>query len=70
MATPLSLVEWFVSFYEATTDPEGPAPLEGTCAEGELIFVPRGWWHAAMNLEVRASVWMHLSSVCSHTALW
>ena len=53
LATPLSLVEWFASFYEATADGEGPAPLEGICGEGEILFVPRGWWHLAMNLEVQ-----------------
>lgn len=54
LATPLSLVEWFASFYEAAADPgEGPPPLEAVLREGELLFVPRGWWHLAMNLEVR-----------------
>jgi hypothetical protein len=26
-------------------------PLEGVCREGEVIFVPRGWWHAVLNIE-------------------
>ena len=52
LATPLSLVEWFASFYEAAADPEAPPMLEGVVREGELLFVPRGWWHLAMNLEV------------------
>jgi ribosomal protein L16 Arg81 hydroxylase len=26
-------------------------PVECICREGEIIFVPRGWWHAVMNLE-------------------
>lgn len=55
LATPLSLVEWFASFYDAASDPESPAPLEGVVREGELLFVPRGWWHLAINLEVRPS---------------
>ena len=51
MATPVSLVEWFLNFYEASQ--EGPVkPVEGIVREGEVIFVPRGWWHLAMNLEV------------------
>lgn len=28
-----------------------PPPLECTLRAGELLFVPRGWWHAALNLE-------------------
>ena len=28
-----------------------PRPVEATVRAGELIFVPRGWWHAALNLE-------------------
>jgi len=50
VATPLSLVEWFLNFYEETK--EGKVrPVECIVREGELIFVPRGWWHLAINLE-------------------
>ena len=51
VATTLSLVEWFLNFYGQSQ--EGPVcPLECTVEAGELLFVPHGWWHMAMNLEV------------------
>ncbi|EFJ50747.1 hypothetical protein VOLCADRAFT_103818 [Volvox carteri f. nagariensis] len=50
VATPLSLTEWFVNFYVATR--EGKVrPIEFIARPGELLFVPRGWWHCALNLE-------------------
>ena len=54
VATPLSLMEWFHSFYDASHPSSSPTPLEGIVREGEILFVPRGWWHLAMNLEVRS----------------
>lgn len=30
----------------------GCQPRECVLREGELLFVPRGWWHLALNLEV------------------
>lgn len=51
VACPVSLIEWFLNFYKDTQ--KGPVrPLEGICRAGEVLFVPRGWWHMAMNLEV------------------
>ena len=51
VACPVSLVEWFLNFYKETR--RGPVqPLEGICRAGEVLFVPRGWWHMALNLEV------------------
>ena len=51
VACPVSLIEWFLNFYKETR--KGPVqPLEGICRAGEVLFVPRGWWHMAMNLEV------------------
>ncbi len=53
VATPVSLVEWFLNFYEAAQHGR-VRPLEGIVRAGEVLFVPRGWWHLAINLEVRA----------------
>lgn len=50
VACPVSLIEWFLNFYKDTQ--QGPfQPLEGICRAGEVLFVPRGWWHMALNLE-------------------
>ena len=51
VATPVSLVEWFLNFYEQTKESK-VRPKECIVASGELLFVPRGWWHLALNLEV------------------
>ena len=51
MATPVSLVEWFLNFYEEACQGD-VRPVEGVVRAGEVLFVPRGWWHMAINLEV------------------
>ena len=51
VATPVSLVEWFLNFYDQTKECK-VRPKECVVAAGELLFVPRGWWHLALNLEV------------------
>lgn len=46
----MSLTEWFCAFYdEART--ASPPPVECVCRAGELVFVPRGWWHMVVNVE-------------------
>lgn len=55
VATPVSLVEWFLNFYAATK--EGKVkPIECVVRAGELIFVPSGWWHLALNLEESVAI--------------
>ncbi|MEW5308572.1 MAG: hypothetical protein WDW38_000520 [Sanguina aurantia] len=55
VATPISLMEWYAGFYEGTK--EGKVrPIECIVKAGELIFVPRGWWHCALNLEESVAV--------------
>jgi hypothetical protein len=49
VASPVSLTDWFLTHYETTS--KGPQPFEAICEAGELIFVPRGWWHLVINLE-------------------
>ncbi|KXZ56047.1 hypothetical protein GPECTOR_2g1599 [Gonium pectorale] len=66
VAQPFSLTEWFVNFYAATREgkrltpkygvssvPDSlqVRPVEFVARPGELLFVPRGWWHCALNLE-------------------
>eukprot|EP01026_Neomeris_dumetosa_P057999 TRINITY_DN5371_c0_g1_i12.p2 TRINITY_DN5371_c0_g1~~TRINITY_DN5371_c0_g1_i12.p2 ORF type:complete len:278 (-),score=45.48 TRINITY_DN5371_c0_g1_i12:210-1043(-) len=49
VATPVSLIEWFLDFYDQIEE-EGLTPVECVVNEGDLMFVPRGWWHLALNL--------------------
>ncbi|KAG2446007.1 hypothetical protein HXX76_000610 [Chlamydomonas incerta] len=49
VATPVSLTEWFVNFYPECAEMK-VKPVEFVARPGELLFVPRGWWHCALNL--------------------
>ena len=52
VAGPATVREWFASFYEAAVSgPPGLRPVEGVVGPGDVVFVPRGWWHAVLNLE-------------------
>lgn len=52
VSTPVSLIEWFVTFYPQIKKlPPHMKPLEGVCREGEIMFVPHGWWHLVLNLD-------------------
>jgi Cupin superfamily protein len=35
---------------EAATRPEGPPLWEGVLEDGDLLYMPRGWWHVAVPL--------------------
>ncbi|KAL6508424.1 Arginine-specific demethylase jmj22 [Orobanche hederae] len=50
VACPVSIIEWFMNFYNATKSWE-KGPVECVCNAGEVIFVPNGWWHLVINLE-------------------
>ncbi len=50
VSCPVSLMEWMLSFYDLR-DCEGVEPRECVLKRGELLFVPRSWWHCAINLE-------------------
>lgn len=64
VATPVSIMEWMLNFYKQCRKGE-LRPLEGTLRAGECLFVPRGWWHLALNLEVLPASFgrfLHLSA--------
>jgi hypothetical protein len=50
-----TLAEWFLNFYPELKE-SGLKYFEGVCKEGELMFVPSGWWHAVMNLETSIAI--------------
>jgi hypothetical protein len=60
ITSPLSLYEWFRIFYPAFASRRFSdahhRPREAVVEEGELLFVPRGWWHAALNLETSVAI--------------
>eukprot|EP00127_Corallochytrium_limacisporum_P000554 Clim_evm10s18 gene=Clim_evmTU10s18 len=52
VSTPLSVLEWFDQYYPLCADlPPHEQPIECICEEGELMFIPHGWWHAVLNLD-------------------
>eukprot|EP00629_Pelagomonadales_sp_RCC1024_P005998 CAMPEP_0119262142 /NCGR_PEP_ID=MMETSP1329-20130426/1959_1 /TAXON_ID=114041 /ORGANISM="Genus nov. species nov., Strain RCC1024" /LENGTH=459 /DNA_ID=CAMNT_0007261755 /DNA_START=91 /DNA_END=1467 /DNA_ORIENTATION=- len=49
LLAPLSLAEWAAAFYgEAREHPQFVDALTGP---GDVVFVPRGWWHCVVNLD-------------------
>ncbi|XP_057718851.1 arginine-specific demethylase JMJ22 [Arachis stenosperma] len=50
VASPVSIIEWFMNFYGSTKNWK-KKPVECVCKAGEVIFVPNGWWHLVINLE-------------------
>lgn len=50
VASPVSIIEWFMNFYGATKN-WIKKPIECICKAGEVVFVPNGWWHLVINLE-------------------
>lgn len=68
VATPVSLIEWFLDFYAEASQQTGFH--ECIVRAGELLFVPRGWWHLAINLEPSVAVTQNFVSPVTlpHTA--
>ncbi|KAL7748991.1 hypothetical protein RI367_005640 [Sorochytrium milnesiophthora] len=59
--TPLSLVDWWVNWLKDTKSvvkglPRTQWPQWGICKEGEVVFVPNGWWHTVINLEPSVAI--------------
>ena len=39
-----------------------PTVLEGVCGPGDVLFVPSGWWHMALNLDECVAVTQNFCS--------
>lgn len=49
VTSPLSVAEWLLGFHAEARRTEGC--VEGICEQGELLYVPAGWYHLVVNLE-------------------
>jgi hypothetical protein len=52
---PVSLVEWFVEFYEITKSTRKDL-IECIQQPGDVVFVPSGTWHAVLNITESCAV--------------
>jgi hypothetical protein len=59
--------EWLAAFHAgAAGGPPGERPLEGVAGPGDVVFVPRGWWHCVLNVEDSVAV---THNFCSEAGL-
>lgn len=54
VTSPLSIAEWLLGFHAEARRTAGCK--EGICGEGEVLYVPSGWYHLVLNIEPSIAV--------------
>lgn len=50
VTSTVSVVEWLFHYYSHVSEQTPRFHLEAICEEGEIMFVPSGWWHCVLNI--------------------
>lgn len=71
VVAPVSVTEWFLNFYDRNII-ERCRGKECIVKEGEIIFVPMGWWHCVLNTKTSIAVTQNYVSDVNviHVAKW
>lgn len=51
---------WFLEVLPQLKEEE--RPIEFVQNAGEAVYIPCGWWHCVLNLELTISVWWRFGS--------
>lgn len=65
-------VSWFTHIWPRTQRPEWTShrPLNAVQGPGEVIFVPGGWWHGVLNLDLTVAVTHNYCSSSHFEHVW
>lgn len=55
VTAPVSVIEWFTNFYDRDTILEAGG-LECIAHPGEIVYIPSGWWHCVLNLDLSIAI--------------
>lgn len=67
---PVSVIEWFVNYYEQAHEyGRKVGAIECVVNAGEVMFIPAGWFHIVLNLELTVAVTQNYASPVNIAAI-